>query len=74
MNFVLNYRALLQANNDIHVLGESKTGMYAYEVWIWRVPIVITVDMSASWDSEEPWVKENCYELVLRGPCWVERI
>ena len=27
MKFILDYRALLQANNDIHVLGESKTGM-----------------------------------------------
>ena len=45
MKFVLDFRALFQANNDVHNLGESMTGMYAYELWLWRVPIVCTVDM-----------------------------
>ena len=26
MKFILDYRALFQANNDIHTLGDSKTG------------------------------------------------
>ena len=43
-----------------------------YEVWLHRVPIVITVDLSATWNSNEEWVKENCMELFLEGPCWVE--
>ena len=34
MRFVMDYRALFQANNDIHTLGESKTGMYSYDVWL----------------------------------------
>ena len=38
---------MFQANNDLHTLGESKTGMYAYDVWLHRVPIVVTVDLSA---------------------------
>ena len=32
MRFVLDYRALFQANTDLHTLGESRTGMYSYDV------------------------------------------
>lgn len=71
MKFVLNYRALFQANNDIHTLGESKTGCYAYDVWLWKVPIVVTVDLSANWNLLEPWVRDNCFDIFLDGPCWV---
>ena len=74
MSFVLDYRALFQANNDVHTLGDSKTGMYSYDIWIWRVPIVITVDLSADWDQAEPWIHANSMHVFLRGPSWVQRI
>ena len=63
---------MFQANNDIHSLGESKTGMYAYEVWLWKVPMVITVDLSAKWNPDDMWIKDNCFDAVLDGPSWVE--
>jgi len=69
-DFILNYRALTQANNDMHVLRQSSTGMYAYKVWLWRVPIVLTVDSQAAWDRENPWVSENCYEVSFDEPCY----
>ena len=72
MKFVLDYRALFQANNDVHTLGESKTGMYSYDVWLFQVPLVLTVDMSAKWDSGELWIKDNCVEVLLHGPSWIE--
>ena len=74
MKFVLDYRALFQANNDIHTLGDSKTGCYSYDVWLWRVPIVVTVDMSAQWDQTEPWIRDNSKHVFLDGPSWIERI
>ena len=74
MQFVLDYRALFQSNNDIHTLGDSKTGCYSYDVWLWRVPIVVTVDMSAEWDQHEPWIEANAIHVFLDGQSWVERI
>ena len=74
MSFVLNSRALFQANNDVHTLGDSKTRIYSYEVWIWRVPIAITIDMSARWDQQEPWIQANSHEVFLDGPAWTMRI
>ena len=61
---------MIQANHDIHLLGESKTGMYSYPVWLYRVPIVVTVDMTAEWNVNEPWTKENCFYIFLDGPCY----
>ena len=72
MSFVLNYKALLQANNDVHTLGDSKTGMYSYEIWTWIVPIVVTVDLSACWDQNETWIRDNSQRVFLNGPSWVE--
>ena len=62
------------SNNDIHTLGDSRTGCYSYDVWLWRVPIVVTVDMSAEWDQHEPWIEANAIHVVLDGQSWVERI
>lgn len=73
MKFVLDSRALFQANNDIHTLGESKTGIYAYQVWLYRMPVVVTVDMSAKWATNEPWISENCVDIFLDGPCYLSR-
>ena len=70
LDFMLNWRALMQANNDMRILGDSSTGMYAYHVWLWKVPIVLTVDTQAVWDSENSWVKENCFEVVFDEPCY----
>ena len=47
MKFIWDERALFQSNNDVHTTGKSKAGMYSYDVWLFRVPIVVTVDMSA---------------------------
>jgi hypothetical protein len=69
-SFVLNWRAMMQANNDVHVLGSSATGMYAYRIWLWGVPIVLTVDLQAKWNSDDGWIRENCYEVVFTEPCY----
>ena len=52
MQFVLDHRALLQAN--------TQTGMYAYRVWLHKVPIVMTVDDSAQWNSTERGLGKTC--------------
>lgn len=72
VRFVLDYRALFQANTDVHSLGDSRTGIYSYDVWLFRVPLVVTVDLSAKWNQHDPWIKENCNEVFLQGPSWLE--
>ena len=45
--------------------------MYSYDVWIWKVPIVVTVDLSARWDRTEPWIRDNSMLVFLSGPSWI---
>ena len=71
MDFVLASRALFQANVDFHTLGESRTAMYAYKVWLWRVPLVVTVDDSATWNPGEAWIHANSHDVYLHGPCYL---
>ena len=49
-------------------LGQSKTGIYRYSVYIFAVPIIMTVDHSAEWDSSEPWLAENMELIDLSEP------
>ena len=70
MQFVLSQRALMQSNSDVHSLGQSKTGIYRYSVYIFAVPIIMTVDHSAEWDSSEPWLAENLELIDLYEPCF----
>ena len=70
MQFVLSQRALMQSNSDVHSLGQSKTGIYRYSVYIFAVPIIMTVDHSAEWDSSEPWLAENMELIDLYEPCF----
>ena len=72
MRFVLDYRALFQASTDVHSLGDSRTGIYAYDVWLYRVILVVTVDLSAKWTPQDAWIKENCNEVFLQGRSWDE--
>ena len=65
MDFDLKERALFQANNDLHTLAGSRTGMYAYSVWLFAVPLVVTVDLTAEWDSTEIWLADNMFELAM---------
>ena len=53
-----------------HVLGSSATGMYACRIWRWGMPIVLTVDLQAKWNSDDGWIQENCYEVVFTEPCY----
>jgi len=41
-SFILKYRALLQSNVDVHMLGVS---VYAYKVFLWAIPVCITLDV-----------------------------
>ena len=70
-SFVLNFRAMIQASNDFHVLGTSVTGTYSYRVWLGRAPIALTADTQAGWNSENPWIKENCYEVAFEEPWYM---
>ena len=66
-SLVLKFRALLQANVDLHVLGESATGMYAYSMFLWGIPVCVTLDMDVDCEPlrTSDWLKTNVLLDVL---------
>ena len=75
-DLILRYRALLQANTDVRRLGESATGMYSYSVFLWAVPIILTVDLDVDATgaiAASEWLTANVLHDVLpRGTtCYV---
>tara|TARA_A100001015_G_scaffold318987_1_gene440532 strand:+ start:496 stop:732 length:237 start_codon:yes stop_codon:yes gene_type:complete len=70
MKYILDQRAPFQAHKNIHTLGESKTDIYFYEVWLHPVPFVVTVNMSAKWDSQRPSLRENMIKVFLDDQCY----
>ena len=75
-SLILQYRALLQANVDLHRLGESATGIYAYSVFLWAVPICITLDadVNCALFYASDWLQANVYLDVLPhgAKCYIE--
>jgi hypothetical protein len=50
--------------------GFTKTRRLCGGIWLWGVPIVLTVDLQAKWNSDDGWIRENCYEVVFTEPCY----
>ena len=49
-------------------LGASATGMYSHRVWLWQVPIILTVDTQADWDGDNGLAEKNCVEVEFDAP------
>lgn len=43
LQFILDYRAVLQSNQETHRLGDSATSMYAYTIYLWATPVILTL-------------------------------
>ena len=56
-SFILEHRALLQSNFDFHKLGESQTSVFSYTVFLWAVPVAITLDLDV--DSKSAFEKSD---------------
>ena len=62
-DFVLANKKLLQAHADGAKLGQSPTQTLAYEVFLWRVPVIVTTNHwgVAHHDAvDQEWLAKNC--------------
>jgi hypothetical protein len=75
-SLVLKFRALLQANVDLHRLGESATGIYSYSVFLWAVPVCVTLDSDVDCQPfyESEWLQANVFMDTLPegAKCYIE--
>ena len=71
--FIVQNKKLLQAHVDGAKLGQSATQLYSYDIFLWRLPIIITTN---NWnlDDLEPidreWIESNCISLYVGEPVW----
>ena len=64
--FITSNRKCLQAGEDICTIQQSVCNLYARRVWLWRVPVVVTMDSDANFSMQHSnWVQENCVHLAL---------
>jgi len=71
-DFVMRNRAKLQANLLMHTFAASGTNMYSYNRYLYRKPIVLTVDTSAKFDFEDGWIQANMRVLKLDAPSFLD--
>ena len=70
-SFIVNNKKLLQAHVDGAKLGQSATQLYTYEVFLWRVPIMLTTNnwcLDELTDDQREWVDSNCVAIHVSEP------
>ena len=70
-SFITNNKKLLQAHVDGAILGQSPTQSYTYEVFLWRVPIILTTNnwrLEKLTDEDREWLSSNCVAVHVSEP------
>ena len=69
--FIVSNKKLLQAHVDGAILGQSPTQTYTYEVFMWRVPIILTTNnwrLETLADEDREWLNANCIAVYVAEP------
>lgn len=75
--FLTNNKKVLQSHVDGAWLGDSPTQQYVYEVFLWKIPIIITTN---NWSLEKlppqdrEWVIANSVAIYVGEPVWQESV
>ena len=70
---VLGNKKLLQAHVDGATLGQSPTQHFVYEVFLWRIPIVLTTNNWSVADlrgADREWLDKNCVVVAIEDRVW----
>ena len=70
-SFISGNKKLLQAHVDGAILGQSATQLYTYEVFLWRVPIILTTNnwnLTGLTPAERERVEANCIAVNIAEP------
>ena len=47
--FILRNRSVFQCRNEVMALSQTTTQLYTYPVYLWRVPLIFTMDIEVQW-------------------------
>ena len=72
LEFILGNRGILQANAEDHTLAVTQSHTFSYNVWTFRIPIILTLDLGVDMKPFEDekasgnnWLTTNCELLDL---------
>ena len=68
--FIMRWRHVLMGPPEPVQLGQSSTGMYAYNVFLGRKPVVCSMDEDATWETKK-WLDANCEIVWVGDKCFV---
>ena len=74
-DFIVENKKLLQALVDGAKLGQSATQLFAYQIFLWRMPLIIT---TTKWDYshldavDKDWIEANRVPVHISEPVWDE--
>ena len=60
--FVVSNKKVLQAHVDGAILGQSATQLYTYEVFLWKMPLMLTTncwEYADFSDADKDWIGAN---------------
>ena len=72
--FIVGNKKVLQAHVDGALLGQSATQLFTYEVFVWRIPIILTTNnwkLDCLTEDEVGWVNANCVVVHVDQPVYV---
>ena len=72
-SFILGSKKLLQAHVDGAILGQSATQRFAWEIMLWKVPILVTTNKwsPTGFDgADQDWLEANCVAVRINEPAW----
>ena len=69
---VIGNKALFQAALEQVTLGQSTCNAYAYQVWLYGVPIIVSCNdwMHGAEDHERAWLDKNSVVVNVTEPLW----
>ena len=70
-NFIMRWRHVLMGPPEPVQLGQSSTGMYAYNVFLGRKPVICSMDEDAMWERKK-WLDANCLVIWVDEKCYIE--
>ena len=75
-DFIVHNKKLLQAHVDGAKLGQSATQLFAYEVFLWKIPLILTTN---KWSyrhldaADRDWIEANCVPVHITDPVWDDK-
>ena len=71
-SLVMGNKALFQSSLEQVTLGQSTCNGYAYQVWLYAVPIVVSCNewMLGALEHEKAWLEKNSVVVNVTEPLW----